>query len=64
VLEVANTGDKDHDLAFEGGRIHTSTLRHGGSQQLDLGTVVGNREGWCTLPFHKSLGMKLHIEVV
>jgi nitrite reductase (NO-forming) len=64
VLKVTNTGGEDHDLAFEGGRIHTSTLSHGRSQQLDLGTVTRNLESWCTLPFHKSLGMKLHIEVV
>jgi nitrite reductase (NO-forming) len=64
VLEVTNTGDEDHDLAFKGGRIRTSTLSHGRAQQLDLGTVTRSLESWCTLPFHKSLGMKLHIEVV
>lgn len=64
VLEVSNTGHEDHDLAFEGGRLHTTTLSHGGSQQLDLGTVTRDLESWCTLPFHKSLGMKLHIEVL
>jgi hypothetical protein len=64
VLEVTNTGHEDHDLAFEGGRVHTSTLSHGQSQRLDLGTVARQLESWCTLPFHKTLGMKLHIEVV
>jgi nitrite reductase (NO-forming) len=64
VLDVTNTGDEDHDLAFGGGGIQTSTLAHGGSQQLDLGAVSRNLQGWCTLPFHKSLGMKLQIEVV
>jgi nitrite reductase (NO-forming) len=64
VLEVTNTGDENHDLAFEGGRLHTSTLGHGQSQRLDLGTVTGHLESWCTLPFHKTLGMKLHIKVV
>jgi nitrite reductase (NO-forming) len=64
VLEVTNTGDEDHDLAFEGGRLHTSTLSHGQSQRLDLGTVTRHLESWCTLLFHKTLGMKLHIEVV
>ena len=64
VLEVTNSGDEDHDLAFEGGRLHTSTLGHGQSEKLDLGTVTRHLESWCTLPFHKTLGMKLHIEVV
>lgn len=64
VLEVTNTGDEDHDLAFEGGRLHTSTLSNGQSQRLDLGTVTRQLESWCTLPFHKTLGMKLRIEVV
>jgi nitrite reductase (NO-forming) len=64
VLEVSNTGHENHDLAFEGGRVHTSTLSHGQSQRLDLGTVTRQLESWCTLPFHKTLGMKLHIEVV
>jgi len=64
VLEVTNTGHEDHDLAFEGGRLHTSTLSGGQSQRLDLGTVTRPLESWCTLPFHKTLGMKLRIEVV
>jgi hypothetical protein len=64
VLEVTNTGDENHDLAFEGGRLQTSTLSSGQSQRLDLGTVTRQLESWCTLPFHKTLGMKLHIEVV
>ncbi len=63
VLEVTNTGDEDHDLAFEGGRRQTSTLSRGQSQRLDLGTVTRQLESWCTLPFHKTLGMKLHVEV-
>ena len=64
VLKVTNTGDEDHDLAFEGGRLQTRTLSNGQSQRLDLGTVTRQLESWCTLPFHKALGMKLHIEVV
>lgn len=64
VLDVTNTGHEDHDLAFESGRKHTSTLGSGQSQRLDLGTVTRQLESWCTLPFHKTLGMTLHIEVV
>jgi nitrite reductase (NO-forming) len=64
LLAVTNTGDEKHDLAFEGGRLQTSTLGSGQSQRLDLGKVTRRLESWCTLPFHKTLGMKLHIEVV
>ena len=64
VLEVTNTGDEDHDLVFEGGRLQTRTLGPGQSQQLDLGTVTGDIHGGCTLPFHDALGMMLHIQVV
>jgi nitrite reductase (NO-forming) len=64
VLEVRNTGDEDHDLAFEDSRLHTSTLGHGHSQRLDLGKVTRHLESWCTLPFHTTLGMTLHIRVV
>jgi nitrite reductase (NO-forming) len=64
VLEVTNTGDEDHDLVFDGGRLQTRTLGHGQSQQLDLGAVTRDLHGGCTLPFHDSLGMKLHIQVV
>jgi nitrite reductase (NO-forming) len=64
VLEVTNTGDEDHDLVFEGGRLQTRTLGHGQSQRLDLGTLGRVLHGGCTLPFHDSLGMTLHIKVV
>ena len=64
VLDVTNAGHENHDLAFKGGQLHTSTLGHGQSEKLDLGTVTRHLESWCTLPFHKTLGMKLHIEVL
>jgi nitrite reductase (NO-forming) len=64
VLNVTNTGHEDHDLAFKGGQLHRSTLGDGQSQRLDLGKVTRDLESWCTLPFHKTLGMKFHIEVV
>jgi nitrite reductase (NO-forming) len=63
VLNVVNEGGEDHDLAVEGGAM-TRTLGPGQSQRLDLGTVVGDRAAWCTLPNHKVAGMTLDIEVV
>jgi hypothetical protein len=64
VLEVTNTGDEIHDLAFEGRPLRTSMLGYGQSQQLDLGEVTDDLQFVCTVPFHASLGMKLHIQVV
>jgi hypothetical protein len=63
VLNVVNEGGEDRDLAVEGG-AKTRTLGPGQSQRLDLGTVVGDRAAWCTLPNHKVAGMTLDIEVV
>jgi nitrite reductase (NO-forming) len=63
VLNVVNEGDENHDLAVDGG-AKTRTLSPGQSQRLDLGTVVGDRSAWCTLPGHKLAGMTLDIQVV
>jgi hypothetical protein len=63
ILDVTNTGDEDHDLVFEGSRLHTRMLSHGQSEHLDLGEVTGDLQFECTVPFHASLGMKLHIQV-
>jgi nitrite reductase (NO-forming) len=63
VLNVVNEGAEDHDLAVEGG-AKTRTLGPGQSQRLDLGTVVGDRAAWCTLPNHKVAGMTLDIQIV
>jgi nitrite reductase (NO-forming) len=64
VLEVTNTGDEHHDLVFEGGGLQTRTLGHGQSQRLVIGEVTDDLRFECTVPFHDSLGMKLHIQVV
>jgi nitrite reductase (NO-forming) len=63
VLKVVNEGGEDHDLAVDGG-AKTRTLSPGQSQRLDLGTVVGDRAAFCTLPGHKVAGMTLDIRVV
>ena len=60
VLNVVNEGGEGHDLAVDGGP-RTRTLGPGQAQRLDLGTVTGDRAGWCTLPNHKVAGMTLDI---
>jgi nitrite reductase (NO-forming) len=63
LLEVANRGDEVHDLAMVGGP-GTRRLAPGDSQRLDLGVVTHSLESWCTVDFHRSLGMILHVHVV
>jgi nitrite reductase (NO-forming) len=63
LLEVTNHGDQLHDLAMVGGP-GTRMLARGDSERLDLGVVTHNLESWCTVDFHKSLGMVLHVHVV
>jgi nitrite reductase (NO-forming) len=63
VLKVVNEGDEEHDLSVDGGP-KTRTLSPGQSELIDLGTVVGERAAWCTLPGHNVAGMTLDIQVV
>src|SRR5215475_4206595 len=62
LLKVTNRGDEVHDLAMVGGP-RTRVLGPGASQRLDLGVVTHSLESWCTVEFHKSLGMILHVRV-
>jgi len=45
------------------GGPRTRMLGPGDSQRLDLGAVTHSLESWCTVDFHKSLGMILHVRV-
>jgi nitrite reductase (NO-forming) len=63
VVDVANEGDEDHDLAVEDG-AKTRTLGPGESERLDLGTVNDELDFFCTLPGHKLAGMTLDLHVV
>jgi nitrite reductase (NO-forming) len=62
LLKVTNRGDEVHDLVMVGGP-RTRMLGSGDSQRLDLGVVTHSLESWCTVEFHKSLGMILHVRV-
>jgi nitrite reductase (NO-forming) len=62
LLKVTNRGDEAHDLAMVGGP-RTRVLGPGDSQRLDLGVVTHGLESWCTVEFHKPLGMILHVRV-
>jgi nitrite reductase (NO-forming) len=59
-LKVTNRDAQRHDLRIEDGPA-TSLLADGQSRTLDLGTITGDREGWCTVPGHRAAGMTLDI---
>ncbi|WP_234552161.1 multicopper oxidase domain-containing protein, partial [Streptomyces sp. MH192] len=59
-LKVTNRDAQRHDLRIEGGPA-TSLLSDGQTRTLDLGTLTGDRKGWCTVPGHRAAGMTLDI---
>jgi nitrite reductase (NO-forming) len=59
-LKVTNRDAQRHDLRIEDGPA-TSLLSDGQSRTLDLGTLTGDRAGWCTVPGHRAAGMTLAI---
>jgi len=61
VLDVVNAADATHDLEVAG--QHTRMLAPGESQQLDLGIIVDDITGRCTIGEHDAAGMTLHIHV-
>ncbi|MEU6538531.1 multicopper oxidase domain-containing protein [Streptomyces sp. NPDC047000] len=61
-LKVTNADAQRHDLKVQGGPS-TPMLSHGHSDVLDLGTVTGSREAWCTVPGHRAAGMSMNITV-
>jgi nitrite reductase (NO-forming) len=60
LLSVRNGGTMTHDLKL-GGETGTRMLSPGEQQTVDLGTITGDREAWCTVPGHRQAGMVLHI---
>ena len=60
VLSVRNGGSMTHDLKL-GGESGSRMLSPGEQQTVDLGTITGDREAWCTVPGHRQAGMVLHI---
>ena len=63
VLNVANTGDRAHDLVLELGP-RTTRLAPGESQVVDVGVVSESLTGWCSVAGHRSMGMTLSINVI
>ncbi|MDX3358257.1 multicopper oxidase domain-containing protein [Streptomyces griseoaurantiacus] len=59
-LKVTNRDAQRHDLRIEDGPT-TSLLSDGQTRTLDLGTLTGDRKGWCTVPGHRAAGMTLDI---
>ena len=63
VIDLVNTDDgSPHDLTF-GGDVGTHRVMPGRSETLDVGVVVGDAEGWCTIVGHRQMGMVLRVEV-
>jgi nitrite reductase (NO-forming) len=56
ILTVKNDGTMPHDLVTTTGK-GTPLMEPGTSQELDLGLVDGNQEGWCSVPGHREAGM-------
>jgi len=56
VLSVRNGGSMTHDLKLEG-ETGTRMLSPGEQQTVDLGTIAGDREAWCTVRGHRQAGM-------
>jgi nitrite reductase (NO-forming) len=61
-LVVTNKDAMRHDLVFPGGP-GTQRLRTGQTQELDLGVVTKNLNGWCSVPGHKAMGMTFDVVV-
>jgi hypothetical protein len=63
VVEVANEAGGRHDLAVDGGP-RTAVLAPGETERLDLGEVISDDSGHCTIGDHDIAGMTLAIRVV
>lgn len=62
VLEVVNEAGGDHDLMFDEG-LRTDVLAPGERQRLDLGRVIDDPTGRCTIGDHDLAGMTLDLRL-
>lgn len=62
-VTVVNGGDQRHDLVLADGAA-TGPIAPGATAALDVGVVVGDLEGWCSLPGHRQVGMVLRVVAV
>src|SRR5699024_10517318 len=63
VIELTNTDDGNiHDLTLGGAT--TDRLAPGESEQLDVGVVSQDLEGWCTVAGHRQMGMVFTVDAV
>ena len=58
-----NSGDQRHDLLFENGAV-IEPLPPGATEEVEVGPITSNMEGWCTLPGHRQMGMELTVVAV
>jgi nitrite reductase (NO-forming) len=61
VITVTNT-DRQlmHDLVIANGAT-SERLQPGDSDEVDVGVITGDLDGWCSLPGHRQMGMTLQI---
>ena len=62
VLTLDNTGDMVHDLVLATGQ-DTGRLGAGQSATIEVSTVTGPIEGWCSVTGHRAMGMVLAVTV-
>lgn len=61
ILRVTNHDSQSHDLRTAD--VHTPMLRPHSSTDLDLGTISGPVDAWCSVPGHRAAGMRLAITI-
>src|SRR5690606_20845823 len=62
VVELTNTDDDVHDLVLADGST-TGRVAPGETVTLDVGVVVGDLDGWCSVAGHRLMGMTLTVDV-
>ncbi|MGP6176641.1 multicopper oxidase domain-containing protein [Microbacterium sp. A196] len=64
VVELTNTDDElVHDLVFANGTGGTR-LSPGDSERIDVGVIIEDVDGWCSIIGHRQMGMTLTIVAV
>ena len=62
VVDLENTDGMPHDLVLQDGTA-SGLLSRGQKAMVDVGTMTGAIEGWCSVQGHRAAGMVLGISV-
>jgi nitrite reductase (NO-forming) len=63
VITLTNSDDMVHNLVLESGLVSQS-LQPGATENVAVGVIEGNLDGWCSIAGHRLLGMKISIVAV